>query len=356
MSRPRADIHLGALVANWRRLAALAPASETGAVVKADAYGHGLAEAGRALAGAGCRHFFVAYPHEGVALRAAVGAGPQVHVFHGTASGDDTEGLAAMVEHGLTPVLNDLAGLALWLGAAPARPYGLHIDTGMNRLGLRPDEVGEAVNLTAERPPALVMSHYACADAPDDPMNARQAETFARLAAAFPQARPSLCNTAGLFLGGQMAGAVNRPGIGLYGGGTSPLQPELEAALTLTAPVLTVKTVPAGESVGYGATARLGREATLATVALGYGDGFPRSLGNRGFGVIAGTEVPIVGRVSMDLITLDVSAAKTFAKPGARVEFIGAAARLERQAALAGTLGYELTTRLGPRVERRFHP
>ncbi len=355
MSRPQADIHLGALVANWRRLAEHAPASETGAVVKADAYGHGLADAGGALARAGCRHFFVAYPDEGVTLRSVIGAGPIIHVFHGIASGEDTGGLAAMAGNGLTPVLNDLAGLALWLRAAPGCPYGLHIDTGMNRLGIRPEQAGEAAALAASQPPALVMSHYACADTPGDPMNARQADAFARLAEAFPDARRSLCNTAGIFLDRQISGALNRPGIGLYGGGTSPLQPELEAVLTLTAPILTVKTVPAGESVGYGASASLADEAMLATVALGYGDGVPRSLGNRGFGVLDGIEVPIVGRVSMDLITLDVSAAKAVAKPGARVEFIGNAARLERQAALAGTLGYELTTRLGPRVERRIN-
>ena len=345
--RPRATIRPRAIAENWQHLSQLAAGREAGAVVKANAYGHGLAPVARALAQAGCRSFFVAYAFEGADLRAALGPGPAIYVFNGP----DREGLADHAAHDLVPVINSMAQAALWAEGGGGAPFALHVDTGMNRLGVRPETLGAVRDQLGA--PALVMSHFACADDPGHPLNPAQCEAFAAAREWFPSAPTSLANTAAHFLRAECHGDITRPGIGLYGGGTSPAQTHaFEPGLTLDAPILTVSDVPAGETVGYGATARLERPARLATIALGYGDGFPRSAGNRGFGVIAGVRCPIVGRVSMDLITLDVSAAGGLAKPGEWVEMLGSGARLEEQAALAGTLGYELVTGLGPRIER----
>lgn len=342
--RPRATLRPRRIAENWRGLSRHAGGSRVGAVVKADAYGHGMEPVAHALARAGCGTFFVAYAFEGAQLRRVLGAGPAIHVFNGPSR--DTLGILS--EEALTPVLNSPDEVRLWMNAGGEAPFSLHVDTGMNRLGLRPETLGEL-----SRRPDLILSHYACADEPDDPMNRAQLEAFIAVARRFDGVPTSLANTAGHFLGPEFLGDVTRPGIGLYGGGTSPWQSlDLAAGLKLEAPILTVTDVPAGETVGYGATARLAAPARLATIALGYGDGFPRSAGNQGFAMLDGLRCPIVGRVSMDLITLDVTAAWGLAKPGVWVEMLGDGARLEEQAALAGTLGYELVTGLGPRIER----
>lgn len=348
IARPTSTIHLAHIAGNWRAFERAAE-REAGAVVKADAYGHGLGEVGRTLADAGCRSFFVAYAFEGAALREALGAGPEIFVFNG-ASADELETCRAA---SLTPVLNSLAQIGVWRADGGGVPGALHVDTGMNRLGVRPAALGDAKAAMGAQAPVLLMSHFACADTPDAPLNAAQIDAFNAARAQFPGVRTSFANSAGHWLGADAHGDVTRPGIGLYGGGTSPLRsPDLRAGLTLAAPILQVSEVPAGETVGYGATATLGETRRLATVALGYGDGFPRSAGNSGFAYLGDVRCAIVGRVSMDLITIDVSAAGGLAKPGAMAEFIGPNADLEAQAAAAGTLGYELVTGLGARVER----
>jgi alanine racemase len=345
--RPRAIISPRAIARNWSRLSAHANGAQVGAVVKADAYGHGLAPVGTALAAAGCRSFFVAYAFEGALLRQVLGPQARIHVFNGPSR----DSIPEFRDHALVPVINSVSGAQLWAQAGQGGDYALHIDTGMNRLGLRPDTLAELAGLLET--PCLIMSHYACADEPAHPLNRAQLDAFSAAAGMFPGVPTSLANTAGHFLGREFLGDVTRPGIGLYGGGTSPAQSlDFEPGLTLEAPILTVCDVPAGESVGYGATRQLDRPTRLATIALGYGDGFLRSGGNRGFAMLGDIRCAIMGRVSMDLITLDVSMAAGLAKPGAWVEMLGSGARLEAQAALAGTLGYELVTGLGPRIER----
>lgn len=349
--RPRARVHLSNIVSNWRLYDRLSGPGGAGAVVKANAYGHGAAEVSCALAGAGCRHFFVAYAFEGVGVRRAVGPGPVIFVFNGIAEDE----AVICREAKLIPVLNNLEAIAAWQAGAPDLPFALHIDTGMNRLGLRLEQMAEAKQMLAGRDPVLLISHFACGDDPTADKNAAQSHAFAEAAALFPGVAISLANTAGHGLGTEMRRGLTRPGIGLYGGGAGPTRPEgLLPGMTLEAPILQVATARAGETVGYGATARLEKDTLLATVALGYGDGFLRSASNSGFGYLGETCCPILGRVSMDLITLDVSAAAPLAKPGAWVELIGAKADLERQADAAGTLGYELTTGLGARVERIY--
>ncbi len=348
-TRPRATIRPKAIAANWQAFARRAGAAQAGAVIKADAYGTGLASTARALAGAGCRTFFVAYGFEALAARQALGPGPDIYVFHGAGPGEGQ----ALAARDCRPVLNTLESHAVWLQETGGAPYALHFDTGMNRLGLRPETAVEVAGRVGHHAPRLLLSHYACADAPGHALNVRQLKAFHQIAAQFPGVATSLANTAGHFLGPDHLGDVTRPGIGLYGGGTSPAcDIALAAAVVLHAPILAVSDVPADETVGYGASGVLSGPARLATVALGYGDGFPRSAGNSGFGYLGNVRCRIIGRVSMDLITLDVSAAAGLAKPGALVEMIGDKAGLEDQAACAGTLGYELLTGMGPRIER----
>ncbi len=348
---PRARIHTDNIVANWRTIAALTPSSEPGAVVKANAYGHGAGPVGRALANAGCRTFFVAYVEEGAELRGIVGPSPDILVFNG-AGAEDRETVA---EARLIPVLNSLPALADWLSYTRTDAYAVHVDTGMNRLGIRPEQLPGMIDMSRAHPPMHVMSHLVDSDAPDDPLNTRQCYSFRDLENSLTMAKRSLANTGGCFLGQMYGFDVTRPGIGLYGGG--PIPPggvTLLPGMTLEAPILTVQTVQPGETVGYGATHTFDAPAMLATVALGYGDGFPRSASNKGYASLGGTPCPIVGRVSMDLITIDVSAAAGLAKPGAFAQFIGPDIPLEDQAQRAGTVGYELITGLGHRVRRIY--
>ena len=348
---PRARVHLQNIVANWRTIAALIPESETGAGVKAKAYGHGVAPVAQALHEAGCRTFFVAYVEEGAELRDAIGKDAPILAFNGAEPSD-----ADLVRtNKITPVLNALPAIKNWLGLSDAPDYAVHIDTGMNRLGVRLEDVAELRALTASRPPVHVMSHLVDSDDRSRAINGKQLERFKQAASHFPTTRKSFANTGGCFVGQDYGFDVARPGIGLYGGG--PPLPEgvaLKPGMTLEAPILTVQTAHPGETVGYGATHTFDAPRTLATVALGYGDGFPRSASNKGMASLDGITCPIVGRVSMDLITIDVTQARDLAKPGAFAQFIGAEVLLEEQARRAGTVGYELVTGLGQRVRRIY--
>lgn len=348
---PRARIHLDNIVANWRTIGSLTADSETGAVVKANAYGHGVAEVGLTLHRAGCRTFFVAYVEEGAQLREAIGADAEIIVFNGAQHEDRT----IVQDAALVPVMNSIEALEDWLSYNRTEPYAVHIDTGMNRLGVRPADVPRMFDLIRGTPLSHVMSHLVDSDDPQCVLNTRQCYTFGDLILPLTRVRSSLANTGGCFLGQMYGFDVTRPGIGLYGGGPTP--PEgtiLRPGMTLEAPILTVQTAGPDETVGYGATRELRHETLLATVALGYGDGFPRHASNRGFACLGGIRCPIMGRVSMDLITIDVSAASDLAKPGAFAQFIGPEAPLEEQARCAGTVGYELVTGLGRRVRRLY--
>ncbi len=367
-------IDLGAVVANWQLLRErLRPGASLGAAVKANAYGLGAREVTAALAAAGCRSFFVATIEEGIEVRAvlagaseaAIPATAAVYVLNGLLPGADE----ALIAHRLTPVLNSLGDIASWSAAARRRearlPAALHIDTGMARLGLPAEElaclVGEP-NRLAGVEPVLVMSHLACADQPEHPLNEgqRQAfgEAFDALAPVLAPARPqaSLANSAGIFLGSSYHFDLARPGAALYGvqplaGGLNPMRP----VVTLRARILQVRTVAPPKTVGYGATYAVAQPSRIATVAVGYADGYLRSLSNRGRATVGAFEVPLVGRVSMDLITVDVSAVPAeIACPGAFVELIGATQTVDAVAARAGTIGYEILTALGSRYARVY--
>jgi alanine racemase len=352
-------VDLGAIVANWRDLCARHAPGGVAAVVKADAYGLGAAPVARALAAAGCRRFFVAHLSEGVVVRDAVGPGPMVAVLNGFASGADAD--AALV-----PVLNGLPDVAAHAAAARAAdrpaPAILHLDTGMSRLGL---DTREQAALAADPSPLAglnllyVMTHLACADVPEHPLNVAQAERFAaacdRIA---PGARRSLANSSGIFLGPRVGSDLARPGCALYGVNPTPSRPNpMRIAATLQAPILQLREVPEGACVGYGASWTAPRPARIATVTAGYADGFLRALSNKGVtGLLAGRPVPLVGRVSMDLTTFDVTDAGPEARPGAMLTLMGDAPGLtpDDLAARAGTIGYEILTALGARY-RRIH-
>jgi alanine racemase len=346
------EIDLGGIVANWRQLAALASPAQCGAVVKANGYGLGAAEVSQALAAAGCRTFFVATLDEGIALRDALGPRPEIAVFNGPPTGTAGDFAA----HALVPVLNHPGQIAEWAEATAHHRAILHVDTGMARLGLSEREFAE---LTCSAPRGrwrAVMSHLACADQPDDPLNERQRRRFAAAAARLRSVAASLAASAGIFLGAAYHFDLVRPGAALYGINPQPGQPNpMRQVVRLTAKILQIRQIDRGETVGYGAAHIMQAPGRVATVAIGYADGWLRSLSRRGSGLIAGVRVPVVGRISMDLATFDVSAVpEALAHPGATIELLGDGYGVDDAAADAGTIGYELLTRLGARCHRRY--
>ena len=350
MTHARARIHLENIVHNWEQIGGRHPNAEAAAVVKADGYGHGAAEVSRYLQSAGCKSFFVATLQEAVSLRKAIGDGSNIFVLNG-ARGEE---LTTLKSNALTPVLNSIEQVRTVVGtnALGNAPLCLHFDTGMNRLGLKPSQLGDVKTATRNQSVGWVMSHLACADEPDHSLNTAQLALFHQVRREWPDAIHSLAATAGCYLGEDYGFDMIRPGIGLYGGG--PRREGIKPGLTLEAPILAIFEGSVGETVGYGATHTLQQSQRLATVSLGYADGMLRSLSNKGFGFIDGQRVPIVGRISMDLITIDVSDITSTLQPGKMVEFLGAYAHLEEQAKEAGSLGYELITGISTRVQRIY--
>lgn len=352
--RPRAHIHLSNIADNWRALAAAHASGLTGAVIKADAYGHGMAQVAEVLHDVGCDHFFVAHIFEGEAARKVLGAHPNIYVLNGPAPDEE----ARYRENALTPIVNSpfqFQTVADWLAHGPKlkRGYVLKFDTGMNRLGLAPRDAADIADACKAIPPTLIMSHLVSAEDTASPLNAQQADKLGHIAQHFPNIPISLANSGGVWLGADYHKTLTRPGYALYGGGA---QTNLKPGMTLEAPILQVATIEANETVGYGATWRAPRRTLRATLAIGYGDGFPRSASNRGFASINGVRCPIIGRVSMDLLTIDVSnvTASTLARQGVYAQLLGQDAPLDEQATLAGTIGYELTTGLTSRVTRFY--
>lgn len=330
---------------NWRFFKKRAPSAAVSAVVKADAYGLGASQVSRALAEAGARIFFTATTQEALAVRAALGEGPQIFVLNGPQAEDVQHFTPAK----LTPVLNSLAQIKLWNARGP---MALHLDTGMNRLGIGPEELPAAAIELKDASLALVMSHLACASDVKHEMNALQRTRFIDAASLFPKSPMSLASTGGIMIGADYHFDLVRPGIGLFGsGGLDTDNPPLACAATVEAPILQVRDVEPGESFGYGATYTAANKMRTATVALGYADGYLRSLSGRGYGVLAGQKRPILGRVSMDLIIIDVTGCAD-AMPGAMVEFLGPNAALDEVAALAGTAPYELLTTFAGTVRK----
>ena len=354
------EIDLGAVAANWRFLAqrGAATGGTAGAVLKADAYGLGAGPVAAALFEVGCRHVFVAHLSEALAIRPAL-PGVMIAVLNGLWPGTEPE----YVRHGIRPVLGSLGEIEAWSEAAArlGRPLAalLHVDTGMNRLGLASDELRTLVSQPGRmRGIALdyVMTHLVSAESPADAINEEQRRRFAEACAGLPPARRSLANSSGLFLGPAFASDLARPGAALYGVNPTPGHPNpMRPAVRLRARILQVRTVPAGEGVGYNGLWRAGRPSRIATLPIGYADGFFRCLGNRAVAHFDDTPVPLVGRVSMDLTTFDVTDAPR-AEPGGWIELIGPRTPVDDLARRAGTNGYEVLTSLGRRYARTYLP
>jgi alanine racemase len=355
-ARARLTIDKGAVARNWRQLAGRAAPAEAAAVVKADAYGLGLAEIAPALWAAGARTFFVARLDEGLGLRDHL---PNARIF--VLDGLGLGGAEEMVAHDLVPVLNQPLELAAWRDHAMRLgrrlPAAIQVDSGMVRLGFSPAEAMslEAADL-AGLEPQLLISHLACADEPAHPSNEAQRQCFERVRARMPGWPASFANSSGIFLGTGWLFDLCRPGIALWGGNPRPGAPNpMEPVVRLEAPVLEVLEVDAAAAVGYGATYPIGPGGRIATVPVGYADGLLRSASNRASARVAGHDVAFAGRVSMDLLSLDVSGLpRDLVRPGTMVELIGGPDGIDRLAQAAGTIPYEVLTRLGGRFERTY--
>jgi alanine racemase len=312
-------------------------------VVKADAYGLGVTRVVRTLAGAGARRFFVAAAEEGAVVRQALGPGPQIAVLSGHMAGD-TEMIHDL---DLTPMLNSLEQITRHLESLPGHAFGVQLDTGMNRLGVEMLEWQAVAPILVDAGPELLMSHLACADEPDHPLNDAQLKAFHAMTDGTGLPR-SLAATGGILLGPRFHFDLTRPGVGLYGG-----RPH-DAALpvvTLSLPVIQTREVEAGEAVGYGCTWVAERPSLIATVAAGYADGLPRTLSNRAQLWDGDIACPLVGRVSMDMITVDITDLPEIPR---ELDILGPNQPVDVLADIAGTIGYELLTALGPRYIRRY--
>ncbi len=344
MSTALLTIDLAAIAANWQALDRLSIGTvQTAAVIKADGYGLGSGRVAEALATAGARRFFVAVAEEGVAVRAALGPGPQINVLAGHMDGDT----ALIRDLDLTPMLNSIDQITRHLEALPTHAFGLQLDTGMHRLGLEPAEWQAVAPLVLPADPQLIMSHLACADEADHPLNATQLANFHSLTDGIEVPR-SLAATGGILLGQPYHFDLTRPGVGLFGGmpykAASPV-------VTLSLPVIQTREVAMGGSVGYGCAWTAHRASTIATLSGGYADGLLRSLSGKATFWHGDIPCPLVGRVSMDLITVDVT---HVGEVPTQLDLICAQQGVDDLADLAGTIGYEILTSLGPRYARSY--
>jgi alanine racemase len=352
------NIDLEALASNYRLIRDQVAPTPVAAVIKANAYGIGALPAAHTLIAQGCRDFFVAHLSEAVDLEAILHPGIALYVLNGLPPGGENR--CASV--GAIPVLNSLDQVARWAATAKALarplPAALQVDSGMSRLGLPPEEVAALLadpTLLNGIEVKLLMSHLACSDDPGDDFNQQQTANFEALARHFPTVPRSLDNSGGSFLQRPHFDLV-RAGIALYGGAPTAGVNMMHAVVTLTSHITQTRLVPAGTGVGYGLTHRTKRAARIATIPVGYADGWPRHLSNRGAAYIGGQRVPIIGRVSMDSITLDVTdIPEALLHPGAPVELIGPHQSIDDVATDAGTISYEILTQLGPRYHRIYH-
>jgi alanine racemase len=363
-------VDLDAIADNYRHIQSLAPTAEVGVSIKADAYGLGAAAVAPALAAAGCQIFFVATAAEGAKLRAAI-PDAQIVVFNGP----DAASVPLFGKHHLTPTLNSLAQIDTWRAAVAEggerKAAYLHVDTGMSRLGLSEPEVSQLASDGARLQGvevSVVISHLACADEPNSPMNAQQrdrlAATAAALSAVTGPVQTSLANSAGVFLGSGFHLDLVRAGASIYGLDTlNQSSKKMHQVVHLYARILQIRDVDRPATVGYGAAHRVNRPSRIATVATGYADGYLRAAGRLGErdtrpaarAYIDGAAAPVVGRVSMDLLTIDVSdLPPAAAQPGGFVELIGDHFSADDLADVAGTIGYEVLSRLGHRHHRIY--
>ena len=366
---PRLTIDLNALASNWTALRQQSGDAECSAVIKADAYGLSIEPVAKTLSAAGCNTFFVAMLEEAIRARKTL---PDARIF--VLNGILKETTQAMIDYGLSPVLSSIDQIGMWMDAKSGKDNApgcaIHVDTGMNRLGLSIAEaqgLGNKPELVSRIGPSLLMTHLACADDPDHELNALQLERFTKIAGLFPDVPASIANTAGTLSGKKYHFDLTRPGIGIYGGEAVNFLPNpMQAVVTAEARILQIRHACKGESVGYGAAHILERDARIAIVSAGYADGFHRATSGSGVAlrstdVIAGCgaigehRVPILGRVSMDLTTFDVTdVPETILNDTEWIELFGKNSPLDDMARACGTIGYELLTGLGQRYQRTY--
>ena len=342
MSTANLTIDLNALADNWAKLNAMSE-GETAAVVKANGYGLGAPSVGRVLAKAGVRTFFVAVAEEGAALRAALGPAPTINVFSGHMHGDTS----IIRDAALVPMINSVDQMLRHVEALPGAAFGLQLDSGMNRLGMEPAEWSALRDIALAQNPTLIMSHLACADEPDHPMNAQQLRSFIEMTDGLDVPR-SLAATGGILIGEDYHFDMTRPGVGLYGG--MPFG-AAKPVVSLDVPIIQSREVAVGETVGYANAWIAKRPSVVATISAGYADGLIRAIGNGATLVANAKSLPIIGRVSMDLITVDIT------DLGANVtslRLLGSDQSVDELAAYAGTIGYEILTSLGNRYSRTY--
>lgn len=344
MTTATLTIDLNALAENWRALDAMSgPTVETAAVVKANGYGLGAGRVARTLANAGARRFFVAVAEEAAAVREALGPGPEICVFSGHMSGDTD----MIHDLNLVPMLNSIDQMLRHVEALPGHPFGVQLDTGMNRLGMEPAEWAALREIALGQNIQLIMSHLACADEPDHPMNAQQLRVFKEMTEGCDVPR-SFSATGGILLGPEYHFDVTRPGIGMYGG--LPFE-QARAVAHISLPVIQIREVAPGESVGYGNSWVAEVPAKIATVAAGYADGIHRAMGPKTSLYVGDVACPIRGRISMDLIGVDVTHLDEDPKS---LDLLNARQSVDTLADNAGTIGYEILTSLGARYRRRY--
>ena len=350
-------IDIAAIVANWQALSRQLLTVECAAVVKANAYGMGLKPVATALAQAGCKTFFVADLAEARTVR-ALAPDATIYVLHGFT----LEAAESFIELNVRPVINSMTELAEWDTFVVTRGWqggaALHVDTGMNRLGVSPEEAAALAPRvqTQNHGIALLLSHLACADVPGHPLTAKQLNLFRELRTLYSGIPASLANSSGIFLGDTAYFDLARPGAALYGINPTPGRPNpMKLVVELTGRILQIRSVARDQTIGYGATWTARRNSRIAVVAAGYADGLLRSASASderpgGSAIIAGNRCPIVGRISMDLMTVDISDLLDRAvHRGGVVTLIGGELSIDDVAAAAGTIGYEVLTRLGAR-------
>lgn len=358
---PVLNVNLGAIIANWHTLRGSYRGEETAAVVKADAYGLGMVEVATGLSAAGCNTFFVATLEEGVKLRAALGD-VRILVFHGVGKGEEF----AFVSHRLIPVLNSQEQIQRWKPVAAEHVHAvsaLHIDTAMGRLGLQPEEFVELMKKDPTMPEAcrvgLIMSHLACAPDKDHPMNAAQLDAFTAIIQHAPGIPASLCNSGGMCLDQKFHFHLARPGCSLYGVAPQSgvtVNP-MRQAVSWEAPIIMTRTLAKEQAIGYGSTYTAKKGTRIVTIASGYADGYLRYLSNNSVAYIGDHQVKLIGRVTMDMLTFDVThVPESLTQEGMKLELLGErdGIRVDDLANAAGTIGYEILTRIGNRVARRY--
>lgn len=350
-------VNLGALRRNYRLFGSMTKA-RVAAAVKADAYGIGMGPAARALIEEGCDMFFVATADEAADLR-AIDPKVQIAVLGGVLPGLEDD----FLNHTIHPVLNSLEMIERWAAFAKKKERPLdaiiHFDTAMNRLGLGAEEAQALMGNTQLLDTLnvrIVMSHFACSDEAGHPHNDMQAQRFAAIARQFPKAVKSLANSSGILRDKAWHYDMVRPGYGLYGGNPMPETTNpMEAVVRLDIPVIQTRRVKKGESIGYGAGHVFDTDTHTATIAMGYADGFLRSASNKARVFWNGNPCPVVGRVSMDLVTINLGTLPgALPNPGDLVEVLGPHQDVDTLAATAGTIGYEILTSLGPRYARTY--